>query len=577
MSGSSVLATEVLAVNGGSSPLAAAAVVTTGPLLQGFAPSVWGDFFITYAPSNSQACRLNSTVHRSEQCRRERAEALKGQVRRKLVKATSRISSVAEMVVLVDTLERLGIDNHFRHEIAAMLHRVHSEEHGGGGGAAGSHVADDDLHFRDNGGSFRASLSSDARGLLSLYNAAHLAMPGEEVLDDAIAFSRRHLRSMKTAGKLRSPMAEQVSRALDIPLPRTPRRLEAMRYIHEYGDEPGFDGVVLELARLDFELVKSLHLRELKALSLWWKDFYDNVKLSYTRDRIVEVFFWVSGVYYEEEYSRARIMLAKVFGLITLMDDTYDVQATLDECCRFNEAIQRWDNGAVSLLPEYMHAYYIKLLSNFDEMENSLEPNEKHRVSYAITMYKQLSEYYLQEARWSSHRYLPSFAEHLYVSSISSGIPALAPAVLMGVHDGDSVATKEALEWACAIPDLLLASGEVGRLLNDIAAWKVGKNRKDVQSLVETYMTEHGAGGDAAVAAVAAASERAWRRINRACVEAVEPALLPAAQLLVNLTSTMEVVYLGGKDGYTSGSGLKGERYYMSAGNISQWEIRQVA
>lgn len=85
-------------------------------------------------------------VQRSEECRRERAEALKGQVRRKLLKATSRISSVAEMVVLVDTLERLGIDNHFRHEIAAMLHRVHSEEHGGGGGAAGSDVADDDLH-----------------------------------------------------------------------------------------------------------------------------------------------------------------------------------------------------------------------------------------------------------------------------------------------------------------------------------------------------------------------------------------------------------------------------------------------
>lgn len=73
----------------------------------------------------------------------------------------------------------------------------------------------------------------------------------------------------------------------------------------------------------------------------WWKDFYDNVKLSYTRDRIAEVFFWVSGVYYEEKYSRARIMLAKVFGLITLMDDTYDVQDTLDECCRFNETIQR--------------------------------------------------------------------------------------------------------------------------------------------------------------------------------------------------------------------------------------------
>uniref|UniRef100_A0A0D9Z7P3 Uncharacterized protein n=1 Tax=Oryza glumipatula TaxID=40148 RepID=A0A0D9Z7P3_9ORYZ len=106
----------------------------------------------------------------------------------------------------------------------------------------------------------------------------------------------------------------------------------------------------------------------------------------------------------------------------------------------------------------------------------------------------------------------------------------------MGVHDGDGdggVATKEAFDWACAIPDLLLASGEVG------------KNRKDVQSLVEMYMTEHGARGSGGGGVGAR-------------VEAVSLALLPAAQLLVNLTSTMEVVYLGGKDGYTSVSLLKG-------------------
>jgi hypothetical protein len=93
-----------------------------------------------------------------------------------------------------------------------------------------------------------------------------MAMPGEEALDDAIAFARHHLRSIQ--GKLRSPMAEQVSRALDIPLPRAPRRLETVRYIAEYEHEPAFDGVALELAKLDFELVRSLHLRELKALTL---------------------------------------------------------------------------------------------------------------------------------------------------------------------------------------------------------------------------------------------------------------------------------------------------------------------
>jgi hypothetical protein len=121
--------------------------------------------------------------------------------------------------------------------------------------------------FRDERtGSFNESLTSDPRGLLSLYNAAHMATPGEQALDEAISFARRHLASMK--GRLSSPLEEQVSRALDIPLARLPKRLETMHYVAEYGKEEGHDAVVLELARLDFDLVRFLHLRELKDLSL---------------------------------------------------------------------------------------------------------------------------------------------------------------------------------------------------------------------------------------------------------------------------------------------------------------------
>jgi len=121
--------------------------------------------------------------------------------------------------------------------------------------------------FRDERtGSFSESLASDPRGLLSLYNAAHMATPGEQALDEAISFSRRHLASMN--GRLPSPLEEQVSRALDIPLARLPKRLETMRYVVEYGKEEEHDAVLLELARLDFDLVRFLHLRELKDLSL---------------------------------------------------------------------------------------------------------------------------------------------------------------------------------------------------------------------------------------------------------------------------------------------------------------------
>lgn len=123
--------------------------------------------------------------------------------------------------------------------------------------------------FREDAGGFCSSLcSDDPRGLLSLYNAAHMAVPGEVVLDDAIAFARGRLLDILRGSKVRSPVSEQITRALDIPLPRFTRRLETMHYIAEYEHEEAHDGLLLELARLNFVLVRALHLRELKDLSL---------------------------------------------------------------------------------------------------------------------------------------------------------------------------------------------------------------------------------------------------------------------------------------------------------------------
>ncbi|KAL5210536.1 hypothetical protein ABZP36_006159 [Zizania latifolia] len=358
-------------------------------------------------------------------------------------------------------------------------------------------------------------------------------MPGEEALDDAIAFSRRHLRSME--GKLMSPMAEQVARALDIPLPRAPKRLETMCYIAEYPKDPkAFDSTVLELARLDFELLRFLHLRELKDLSLWWREFYRSVNLSYARDRIVECYLWACVTFHEEEYSRARIILTKVLALTSLMDDTYDAHATIEECHKLNEAIQ----------------------SSFAEFEDNLEPHEKYRLSYAKSAFKQLSEYYHREAQWSSDKYMPSFAEHVELSIMSSGYQMLGMVALVGVHDGATV-TMEVFEWLASFPDLVRASVEIGRFLNDIVSDKVRRNQKDFPSTVECYMEEHGVDWEAAMVAVAALAEHAWRTINRARIE-VDPARLLAAQLVVNLTRVLEVMYHCGQDRYTFAADLKG-------------------
>lgn len=65
------------------------------------------------------------------------------------------------------------------------------------------------------------------------------------------------------------------------------------------------------------------------------------MKLPYARDRVVEAYFWTCGMLHEEEYSHARILFAKTFGMVSLLDDTFDVHATLEECHELNEAMQR--------------------------------------------------------------------------------------------------------------------------------------------------------------------------------------------------------------------------------------------
>lgn len=107
--------------------------------------------------------------------------------------------------------------------------------------------------------------------MLGLYNAASLLNHGEEVLEEALLFARRHLESIRRGGLHDSPLSEQVGRSLKIPLPRTLKRLEAVSYIPEYSsadDDTTYNHPeILELARLDFNLLQHVHQNELRTVT----------------------------------------------------------------------------------------------------------------------------------------------------------------------------------------------------------------------------------------------------------------------------------------------------------------------
>ena len=65
-------------------------------------------------------------------------------------------------------------------------------------------------------------------------------------------------------------------------------------------------------------------------------------KLSFARDRLMECFLWTVGMVFEPQFSNFCKELTKVTSLITIIDDVYDVYATLEELEMFTDTVQRF-------------------------------------------------------------------------------------------------------------------------------------------------------------------------------------------------------------------------------------------
>ena len=86
--------------------------------------------------------------------------------------------------------------------------------------------------FKDEKGNFKKDSVSNVGGMLCLYEAANLRIHGKDKLDEALAFTTTHLRSM--VEHLKYHLKEQVAHALNRPVRRGVDRLEARWYMTIY-------------------------------------------------------------------------------------------------------------------------------------------------------------------------------------------------------------------------------------------------------------------------------------------------------------------------------------------------------
>ncbi|KAK9674000.1 hypothetical protein RND81_12G204200 [Saponaria officinalis] len=514
----------------------------------GFHPCHWGDHFLNITP-HDEATHLE---------KEEEVNQLKVRVG-ELLRATK---GSQERIILIDTLERLGVAYHFEKQIDDALETVFESFVGDCENANLNNVS---LRFRilrqhgfcvpsevfnkfkDQNGEFKESLTSDAHGMLSLFEASHVRVHDDKILDEALAFTTPHLETM--AKELSSPLGEQVAHALHQPLHKGMPRVEARFYISLYEKDPLHDKLLLHFAKLDFNFLQSLHRNELKYLKRWWKELH--MKAPFSRDRMTEAYFWIIGVYFEPRFGLARKLFGKAFKSASLTDDTYDAYGTLEELKLLTETFQGpWNKDLAEQLPEHVKWCYYAHVETCEEAEEDLaKEGRAFVVDYLRQQVKDLSKEYMQEVEWCHQNYIPTYEEYMKNALITSPYPFGTIASFLGVGE---TASKEYFEWASQtpMPDIIKAASTIIRLMNDVGGHKFEQSRKHVASAVQCLMEHNKVPEKEANEMLSKEVEDAWKLINQTMLQ---PYVIPKLLLtrILNLARSAHVIYHGPSDGFT--------------------------
>ncbi|GAB2284619.1 hypothetical protein Dimus_019074 [Dionaea muscipula] len=521
-----------------------------------FQRDVWSESILSYFPGDDRVIEAQ-------------VKELKVQVQNELIIIAASSQPLQHLISFIDTLERLGVGYHFEAEIEEALQNIYENYHSIFDANEELDLYHTSILFRvlrqhgfpiscdlfdkykDEKGSFKESfIVEDVKGTLALYEAAHLRVRGEALLDEAVILTTTYLKKMVSQRSESDPLSSQIARALELPLHRNMPRIASRQYIEFYEQDPSHNESLLRFAKLDFNMVQSLHKQELKDHAKWWADLGIASKLRSFRERVGESYFWGYGVFFEPQYALVRKIGAQSCMLTTVVDDLYDSYGTAEELELLTQAIERWNMEALDLVPDYMKPVYEHLIIEpFEEFERDLVKDERSDcVDYSREQFKILCRSYLREARWRHAKYIPSYDEYM-----ENAIPSIAyyfatTVCQLGLR---KLNTKETCEWMSRVPKILTASCIIARLMDDIGGHKFQKERDHIASAVDCYVKQYGVSEEVACGELKKQVDEAWKDIVE---EMLRPNAVPMPLLMciLNLTRVVEILYQGGEDHYTS-------------------------
>ncbi|XP_042496091.1 (E,E)-geranyllinalool synthase [Macadamia integrifolia] len=351
------------------------------------------------------------------------------------------------------------------------------------------------IHIEDN---YEYFLSS----MLSVYRATELRFVEENELEEARSFSRKFLEkaiALSTKNNfLQFPNLQSlIEHELNLPWLARLDHLEHRRYIEEndktsflwMGKAPFFwspylqKDLLLQLSIENFTFRQSIYKNELEKLKRWTEESGLN-QMGFGREKTTYCYFAIAASCKLPYFSEIRSIVAKSAVIVTVADDFFDKEGSLEELEDLTKAIRRWHcmslRGHGKIIFDALNNLVINIAKIY------FEQHRQNVMKYLQVMWYQTFLSWLIEAKWSKSGYVPSIDEYLETGMISVAAhtlvlpaaslmnPALPPKHLIKCNRYETL-TK-----------LLMVSS---RLLNDTQSYeKEGKDGK--MNLVMLYMKE---------------------------------------------------------------------------------------
>ncbi|XP_042490882.1 alpha-terpineol synthase, chloroplastic-like [Macadamia integrifolia] len=480
-----------------------------------YQPSIWGFDFLQSLKSDY-----------IQEAYKDKTKKLEDKVKHRL---DDRAMGHLYQLELIDDIGRLGLSYLFEEEIKKALDTIGC-------------MKDMDTRTEE-------SLHATAlRFRLLRQHGYEISQEGENILDEAREFTRTVLEGIKCDMEPR--LAKLVIHALERPLHWRMHWLEARWYIDIYGEKENSIPALIELAKLNYNIVQAVHQKDLAELSRWWEHLGLGENLGFVRDDMVQRFLWALGMKPEPHLSNFRIELTKVLALITTIDDVYDVYGSLEELELFTDAVERWDIEAVEQLLDYMKICFLALFNTINEMAYvQLKKTGFNSLHFLKKEWVDLCKAYLIEAKWYYNNHRTTLEECL-----NNAITTISVKVIL-IHAFFSLRQtfrKEALYCFSQYPSLLTWPSMIVRLANDLGTSKDELERGDVLKSIQYYMHQTGASEDVAREHIRHMIDEMWKKLNKEVIISDE-SLLPQhfIRTTINLVRISLFIYQYG-DGHAT-------------------------